>query len=162
MTKHISEQSLAYLEERLTLEARAQVEAHLSECAACRAEVDALQQVHMTLADAGRALERLPIRRTAWAEVRQRVYGNAGRKMFPAVRRSWQAAASVAVVAMALASNFTLNAVRAATPSVPAIQTPAAHVAIIDDTATAQATRATFSQDSTFMPTLTPGPEATN
>jgi anti-sigma factor RsiW len=162
MTKHISEQSLAYLEERLTLEARSQVEAHLRECASCRTEVDALRQTHLALADAGRALGRLPIRRTAWPEVRRRVYGNAGRRMFPAVRRSWQAAASAAVVAMALASNLTLNAVRAATPSVPAIQTPAAHVAIVDNTATIQATNATRSQDSTFMPTLTPGPEATN
>ena len=162
MKIHISDQSLAYLEKRLTPEAQARLEAHLRECAACRAEVDALRQIRVALADAGQALERLPTRRTAWAEVRQRVYGNSGRKMFPAVRQSWQAAASVVVVAMALASNFTLNAVRAAAPSVPAIQTPAAHVAIVDDTATVQATRTTFSQDSTFMPTLTPGPEATN
>ncbi|MEK7786147.1 MAG: zf-HC2 domain-containing protein [Chloroflexota bacterium] len=162
MMKHISERSLAYLEKRLTLEARAQVEAHLRECASCQAEVESLRQTHAVLTNAGHVLARLPARHMAWAGVRQRVYGNSGRKIFPAVRRSWQVAASVAVVAMALASNFTLNAVRAATPSVPAIQTPAAHISIVDDTATMQATRATLSQDSTFMPTLTPGPEATN
>jgi len=69
--------------------------------------------------------------------------------------------ASVAVVVMALASNLTLNAVRAATPSVPAIQTPAAQVVILD-TATIEATRNSLSADSTFTPTLTPGPGAAN
>ena len=159
MMKHISERSLAYLEKRLTLEARAQVEAHLRECASCQAEVESLRQTHAVLTNAGHVLARLPARHVAWAGVRQRINS---RTALPAVRRSWQAAASVAVVAIALASNFTLNAVRAATPSVPAIQTPAAHVAIVDNTATIEATNAALSQDSTFMPTLTPGPEATN
>jgi anti-sigma factor RsiW len=159
MMEHITDQTLAYIEGQLTPEARTRVELHLSECAACRAEMETLRQTHAALTNVGHALARLPARHMAWVGVRQRINS---RTALPAVRRSWQAAASVAVVAMALASNFTLNAVRAATPSVPAIQTPAAHVAIVDDTATVQATRATFSQDSTFMPTLTPGPEATN
>lgn len=69
----------------------------------------------------------------------------------------WQAAASVAVVITVLASNLALGGARAETPSVPAIQTPAAHVVTVD-TATVRATQSILHQDSTFTPTFTPGP----
>ena len=160
--EHISDHTLAYIENRLTPEILTRIEAHLRECATCRAEIESLRQTHAALTDAGRALSRLPMQPAAWAGVRYRLAPTLGRPgVLPAVRRSWQAAASVAVVVMALASNLTLNAVRAATPSVPAIQTPAAHNVVLD-TATIEATRNSIPADSTFTPTLTPGPGATN
>ncbi|MBI3240709.1 MAG: zf-HC2 domain-containing protein [Chloroflexi bacterium] len=157
--EHVSEELLlVYIENRLGPEARARVNSHLRECEVCRAEAAEARQTHAALKIAAQALSRLPLPPLAWAGVRDRL-GRPG--ILPAVRRSWQVAASTAVVVMALVSNLTLNAARAATPSVPAIQTPAAH-SIVLDTATVEATRDLPLTDSTFTPTLTPGPGATN
>ena len=140
-------------------EARARVEAHLARCAECRAELEAVRRTVAALSEARRLLLRLPAR-VRWESVQRQLRGPR-----PAFRRQlhygWQAAASMAVVVAVFASNLALNGARAETPSVPSIQTPAAQV-VTADTATAQATRSILSHNSTFTPTLTPGPETTN
>lgn len=143
----------------MTSQARARVEAHLATCAECCAELEAVRQTITALSGARRVLSRLPAR-ARWESAQRQL-----RTPRPAFRRQlrygWQAAASMAVVIAVFASNLALNGARAETPSVPFIQTPAAQ-AVTADPATAQATRSLLSRDSTFTPTLTPGPGTTN
>jgi len=167
MDMHISDQLLAYIEGRLTPETRTQVEAHLTECADCRAELDARRGLATELVNARRTLSRLPTR-ARWETVRAQMRAQTRAQLRLPLRTpsplrlwrfrfGWQVAASMAVVLAVLTSNLALSGVRAETPSVPFIQTPAAHV-VTADTATAQATRPLLHRDSTFTPTLTPGP----
>jgi anti-sigma factor RsiW len=157
MKQHFSDDGLAFLENRLTPEARARAEAHLRDCAECRAQLGETRRAITALNDAGRALGRVPMR-SGWAAVRQRL---SGPDVFPRRARApmrvpWQASVTISMVALALVSNLTLNPVRAATPNVPLIQTPAAMIATVSDAATVQVVR--VSQSTLAVPTRTPGP----
>jgi|GEM_PF-5766196 len=153
MKQHFSDDGLAFLENRLTPEARTQAEAHLRDCAECRAQLGETRRAIAALNDAGRALGRVPMR-SGWAAVRQRL---SSPDVFPhRARVPWQASVTISMAALALVSNLTLNPVRAVTPDVPLIQTPAAMIATVSDAATVQVVR--VSQSTLAVPTRTPGP----
>lgn len=165
MDEHVSDWLLAYVEDRLPLDVRVEVDAHVSTCTTCWREVSDARRAIAMLAEARQLLSRMqsvPAMRRGWNHVRQKSIGpddfNTRRGLLPRWV-VWQVSVSMAVVVMALASNFTLQPVRTVTPSIPAIQTPLAHVVALNDTATM---RATLPQDAAHTPTVTPKPLGTN
>ena len=164
MIKHVSNEALAYIEGRLAAEDTARVGSHLNDCPPCRAEVLALRETHAVLAEAGRAAACLPLPAAVqgWEAVRQRWQLPIVARVRNASRRlSWQVSASMAVAVMAFVSGISLNTARAATPGIPVIQTPAAHLVSSSDTPTLSATRPVFLSQ-TPTQTSTPAPVETN
>jgi anti-sigma factor RsiW len=141
--EHIDADALAYLENRLDADTRAEVELHLAECAVCQAELLALQDLLSSVAETGRALQKLPVAPVSqWAAVRDRwqsplVVGvrNVSRRI------SWQVSVSMVVTAMAVLSTMSLNSARADGPTIPVIQTPGVESVVGSDTPTLAATQ---------------------
>lgn len=155
--EHISDNLLAYLENRLTPATRQQVEAHLANCESCLAEVAAMREMVSLLNETGRAAQSLPINTARrWSAIRERWQSPIVVGVRQVSRRlSWQVAASLMVVGMVFASGASLSNVQAANPSIPSIQTPGSVPALNSDTPTLSVTHAvTDSQTPTL--TLTP------
>jgi anti-sigma factor RsiW len=162
MHEHVTDDLLAYVENRLDERRRAQLEVHLESCDVCRGRAAATREVGGALADAGRLARHMPVSTwKGWAAVRQRWQAPIATRVQEASRRlSWQVAVSLAVVAMAFLSGVSLTAVQAATPNVPSIETPGTQVSLSSDTPTLSATRSSLAQTPTL--TLTPIPIVTN
>ena len=161
---HLTDETLAYIENQLDPDARTRVESHLQGCESCRAEVDAVRALHSELAEAGRAGRRLPVNpMRSWAAVRERWQSPVARQVRNVSRRlSWQSMFSMAVTAMAILSGVTFGAAHAATPSVPYIQTPGVGLVVGDTATLSAALPASVSETLTITITpaftLTPGP----
>ncbi len=163
MTDHITEYLLAYVENRLDASLLPRVEAHLRGCEACRLEAAATREMAAALAEAGRQAGRIPVNTAkGWAAVRQRWQAPIAVRVRNASHRlSWQVSFSLALVAMAFVSGVSLTTVRAATPSLPSIETPGTRIIAGDDTPTLSATRASGLSETPTL-TLTPIPIVTN
>lgn len=163
MTDHIIELLLAYIENRLDTERRAQVEAHLRDCESCRDEEAATREMVAALADAGLQAQHMPVNTSkGWAVVRQRWRTPIAAGMRNAAHRpSWQVSFSLAILAMAFVSGVSLTTVQAATPNVPSIETPGTRITFSSDTPTLSVTRPTGASQSPTL-TLTPIPIVTN
>lgn len=156
--EHISDQILAYLENRVSADDRRQVEAHLTDCEACRAEVAALAEWVSLLTEVSRAAQTLPVNTARrWLAIRHRWQSPLAAGVQNVSRRlSWQVATSLAVV-LALVSGLSLSTVQAATQSIPSIQTPGAFPTLTSDTPTLAVTHALGSSRTPTL-TLTPIP----
>jgi anti-sigma factor RsiW len=154
--EHIDDYSLAYLENRLDAQTRAEVEAHLTGCAACQAELLVAQSMVASLTEAGRAIQKMPVNPIrSWTTVRERWQSPLVAGVRNVSRRlSWQVSVSLVVTVMAFLSGMSLNSVRAAGPSIPVIQTPGAQPAYSSDTPTLAATQ-TVARSQTPTQTLT-------
>lgn len=152
--QHITDQSFAYVENRLPHVERLRVEKHLRECALCHDEVETIRATRAGLLTVSRAIKQMPAARTSgWDVIRQRLSSPVPQSGWSRARlSSWQVPVSMMLVVILFASIFALNNARAATPNVPVIQTPAP--SLIADTPTVPATRSLSTQTS-HTPTLT-------
>src|SRR5262245_17486337 len=102
--EHISDHILAYLEHKLSVATRLQVEMHLSECDSCRAEVAAMRDMVSLLTDTGKVAHSLPVNTARrWSAIRERWQSPIAASVRQVSRRlSWQVATSVVVVLMVL------------------------------------------------------------
>lgn len=152
--QHISDQFLAYVENRLPHVERLRLERHLRECALCHDEVEAIRATRAELLKASRVIKQMPVSRlSGWGAIRQRLSSRVPQPGWSRARlSSWQVSVSMMLVMILFASSFALNNARAATPNVPVIQTPAP--SLIADTPTAPATSSLSTQTS-HTPTLT-------
>lgn len=124
-----------------------------------------MQETVGVLSSAAREVQRLPVHTLrSWASVRSRLNTPlAARVRSASGRLSLQAALSMAVVTMLFLSGVSLNLARAASPTVPSIQTPgtALHLANSSDTPTLSVTHALNTELAPTL-TLTPIPDFTN
>ncbi len=160
-TIHVINFLLPYLDHRLDPHTQAQVESHLAECSACRAELAALREAVAALNEFGRAAQKISVNpNRGWAVVRARWQAPLATQVRRASRRlTWQVSLSAAIALMAFASGVSLNAAWAS-PTIPSIQTPGAAAALHSDTPTLSATASITLETPTL--TLTPLPLATN
>ena len=165
MTLHPTDHFLNYLDGQLDAETRLAIETHLADCETCRAELASMQETVGALSTAAREVQRLPVHTLrSWAIVRSRLHTPlVARVRYASGRFSLQAALSLAVVTMLFLSGVSLNLARAASPTVPFIQTPGTALHLVDssDTPTLSVTHALNTE---FTPTLTltPIPDFTN
>lgn len=154
MTQHISDQTFAYIENRLSRQDRLRVELHLRECAACRDEVETIRNTSDALSDVNRVILRIPTP-NRWSTIQNRLRSNIPQPIWSRPRFStWQLSASMMlVVVLFAASSVALNTARAATPTVPVIQTPAP--SLLAENLTAAVTRSTSVHTTAQTPTLT-------
>lgn len=155
--RHVSEQIQAYLENRLDVGGRAQVDSHLASCPACQADMAAALELMAALSQAGEVIQKMPVQTNrSWAVVREGWRAPIAVGIQRESRRlSWQVSVSVAMAAMALVSSMSLNAVSAAGPAIPSIQTPGTQAGFTSDTPTLAVTHpAALLQTPTL--TLTP------
>lgn len=152
--RHITSQSLAYVENRLPHVERLRVERHLRECALCHDDVEHIRATRSELLNVSRVIKQMPVSRlSGWGAIRQRLSSHVPQSSWSRAHlSSWQVSVSMILVMMLFASSFALNNARAATPNVPVIQTPAP--SLIADTPTVPATRS-LSTHTSHTPTLT-------
>jgi anti-sigma factor RsiW len=134
MSRHLGQAAWRWCEGALSPEARAQVEAHLAECAECRAEMQELREIAQALGALPAALEALPVYpRQAWATVQARL---AARARLAGPHPAWRAALSLACVLVVFGlSNtfFAADAARAA--ALPIVSAPSAAATAIPQAA---------------------------
>jgi len=111
---HVTEHLSAYLDEQVTAGERERIEAHLRECATCRAHLESLRHaVALT-----RGLDPVPAPAGFQAAVRARLAGSTQPRrglMFPRLRLSWKTAGLAA--AAVLIGVFSINLLRGVQPA---------------------------------------------
>jgi anti-sigma factor RsiW len=162
VSEHLGPDGLRWVEGRLSALDRKRVDAHLAECADCRAELAEWQETARALRALPNALEAMPVRVTpAWRAVQARL-----RPQTLNPHPVWRAALSVGLVMMIFAfSNTVASAGRVSAAPQPAsvVSAPLAD-AFLSPAAALVATRLPFaarfasSQTPAYTHTPTPTP----